>query len=157
MLRITVFEQSDLDTMVRVTNNEISFPLLGNVGVGSLTTSACAKKIEALLEKDYLVNPRVSVLVQEYHSRQVFVLGAVQRPGSYALPNDKPTTVLEAIAMAQGFKRTAIVNDTKIIRKKDGVEQTIKIRVSDITDKGEKNKDEVVHPNDVIFVPEGFF
>jgi polysaccharide export outer membrane protein len=157
LLHITVFEQPDMETKARVTKGEISFPLLGNVQVEGLAISELEKKLEALLEKDYLVNPRVSVLVEEYHPRQVFVLGAVGKPGAYNLSKEKPTTVLEAIAMAEGFTKTAAVNDTKVIRKKNGQEETIKVKVTDVTQKGDKDKDVTVQPNDVIFVPESFF
>ncbi|MBN1526342.1 MAG: polysaccharide export protein [Candidatus Omnitrophica bacterium] len=158
LLHITVFEQPDMETKARVTKGEISFPLLGNVKVEGLAISELEKKLEALLEKDYLVNPRVSVRVEEYHPKKVFVLGSVDKPGAYDLSKEKPTTVLEAITMAGGFTKTAAVNDTKIIRKKSGgQEETIKVRITDITQKGDKDKDVQVQPNDVVFVPESFF
>ncbi len=158
LLHITVFEQPDMETKARVTKGEISFPLLGNVPVEGLAISELEKKFEMLLEKDYLVNPRVSVRVEEYHPKKVFVLGSVDKPGAYELSKEKPTTVLEAITMAGGFTKTAAVNDTKIIRKAaGGKEETIKVRISDITQKGDKDKDVTVLPNDVVFVPESFF
>lgn len=158
LLLITVYDQADLTTKVRVTKEEISFPLIGNVRVGGLTVAEVTKTIEDALQKDYLVNPKVNVGIEEYSPRKVFILGAVEKPGSYELPPNKPTTVIEAIAMASGFNKVADQNGTKVIRKTAaGKEETIKVRAADITQKGQKDKDVVILPNDVVFVPDSFF
>jgi polysaccharide export outer membrane protein len=68
------------------------------------------------LEKDYLVNADVQVFIEEYHAKQVTVLGAVVKPGKYDMNTEKETTILEAIAMAGGFSKVANVNGTLIIR-----------------------------------------
>ena len=51
----------------------------------------------------------------------------------------------------------ASVNGTRIIRKEDGKERTIPIKVTDITKKGMKEKDLPLKPGDIVFVPESFF
>lgn len=158
ILTITVYEQSDLTTKARVSvEGEISFPLLGRVEVKGLSVKEIAETIRVLLEKDYLVNPQVSVFIEEYRAKKVFVMGFVNRPGEYELFKDRPTTVLEAITMAGGFKEGAAHNGTKVIRKEDGKEVTIPVKVSDIMNKGAKDKDVPVLPGDIIVVPESFF
>lgn len=158
LLLITVYGQDDLTTKVRVTKGEISFPLIGNVKAEGLTVAQLGKTVETMLEKDYLVNPKVNVVIEEYLPRKIFVLGAVEKPGAYELPANKPTTAIEAIAMASGFSKVADQNGTKVIRKTpDGKEETIRVKAGDITQKGQKDKDVVVQPNDVVFVPESFF
>ena len=158
VLAITVYEHPDLTTEVRVTSNgEIMFPLLGAVDIEDLLVNQVEEKIRFLLEKDYLVDPHVNVFIKEYHPKKVFVMGFVNRPGEYELVKDRPTTVLEAITMAGGFRRGAAENSTKIIRIEDGQEITISIKVSDITKKGNKDKDISVNPGDIIVVPESFF
>ncbi|MFA4991643.1 MAG: polysaccharide biosynthesis/export family protein [Candidatus Omnitrophota bacterium] len=158
VLAITVYDQSDLTTKTRVgPNGEINFPLLGTVQINGLTIDETQKKITSLLAEDYLVNPQVNVFIEEYHPKKVFVMGFVNRPGEYELPKDRPTSVLEAITMAGGFKDGAAQNGTKIIRKEAGAETTIPIKVTDITNKGDKEKDVAVKPGDIVVVPESFF
>ncbi len=158
VLTITVYEHPDLETEVRVASKgEITFPLLGTVDVADLSVNQVEEKIRFLLEKDYLVDPQVNVFIKEYHPKKVFVMGFVNRPGEYELFKDRPTTALEAITMAGGFRRGAAENSTKIIRVEDGEEITIPIKVTDITKKGNKDKDISVKPGDIIVVPESFF
>lgn len=159
VLSITVHEQPDLTTKTRITaDGNITFPLLGTVHVAGMTPDEVGRKIKGLLEEDYLVNPQVQVYIEEYAPKQVSVIGCVNKPGKYDMFHEKETTVLEAIAMAGGFSKIADVNATRILRiGEDGKEQTIMIRVKDITVKGEKEKDVPLKPNDVIFVPESFF
>ena len=158
LLLVTVYDQDDLTTKARVTKGEITFPLIGTLKADGLTIDELKREIEKRLEADYLVNPRVNIVVEEYQKRKVFVLGAVEKPGDIELPLNKPTTVLEAITMAGGFNKVADQNGTRVIRKSpDGKENTIKVRISDITQKGDKEKDVVLQPNDVVFVPESFF
>ena len=157
LLLITVYGQDDLTTKVRVTKGEISFPLIGNVKAEGLTVAELGKTVEERLAKDYLVNPKVNVVIEEYLPRKVFILGSVEKPGAYELPANKPTTAIEAIAMAGGFNKVADQNGTKVVRKEGGKEVTIKVKAGDITQKGQKDKDVTVQPNDVIFVPESFF
>ena len=158
VLRITVYEQPDLTTKARISSTgEISFPLLGKIKTAGLTETELKDKIEQLLRQDYLVNPQVQIFIEKYHVKQVSVLGAVRKPGKYDMYTERETTVLEAIAMAGGFSGVASVNGTRIIRKQDGEERTIPVRVTDITTKGMKEKDISLKPGDIIFVPESFF
>ena len=158
VLTITVYEQPDLTTKARVgPKGDITFPLLGNVDLTGLTVSETEEKITALLKEDYLVNPQVNVFIEEYHPKKVFVMGFVNNPGEYELFRDRPTTVLEAITMAGGFKEGAAQNGTKIIRMEDGQEVTMLIKITDITKKGYKEMDVAIKPGDIIVVPESFF
>lgn len=158
VLTITVYEQPDLTIKTRVSSKgEITFPLLGTVQVAGLTVNEIEQKITASLEADYLVDPQVNVFIEQYRAEKVFVMGFVNKPGEYELFKDRPTTVLEAITMAGGFKEGAAQNGTKVIRVENGEELTIPIKVTDITKKGEKDKDISVKPGDIIVVPESFF
>ena len=158
VLTITVYEQPDLTTKARVgAKGEITFPLLGNIQISGLTTNEAEVKITNLLKEDYLVNPQVNLFIEAYHPKKVFVMGFVNNPGEYELVKDRPTTVLEAITMAGGFKPGAAQNGTKIIRMENGSEVSIPIKVTDITSKGYKEKDIEIKTGDMIVVPESFF
>ncbi len=158
ILQITVYEEPDLTTKVRVTTRgEINFPLLGHLQVTGLSVMELQEKITTLLAQDYLINPQVQIFIETYHARDVFVTGAVAKPGSYPLPAGKSTTVTEAITMAGGFSKSASLNGTRIIRNQGGKETTIHVKAGDIVKKGDKSKDVEVQPNDVVFIPESFF
>ena len=76
-------------------NGEITFPILGQIKVGGLKKSEAAKLIKSLLEP-YLKDPIVIIQFMNY---KVTVLGAVNRPGSYKIPNER-ISMLEALGMA---------------------------------------------------------
>ena len=159
VLRITVHDQPDLETQTRVTSDGfITFPLLGKIFLKGLTAQQLEFRIKDLLEKDYLVNAQVLVFIQEYHPRQVSVLGEVKTPGKYDMPQEKDLSFLEAIALAGGFTKDADLDKTRIMRTTiSGKKETLYIKVTDITKKGEKEKDLLLEPGDIVFVPESFF
>ncbi|HAJ56743.1 MAG TPA: hypothetical protein DCL35_03110 [Candidatus Omnitrophica bacterium] len=158
VLQITINGQPNLDTKTRVTTDGfITFPLLGKVYVQGLTVQELEEDLKRLLEKDYLVTAQVVVFIEQYHPRQVSVLGEVNKPGKYDMPDEKDMTLLEAIAMAGGFTKNAYLKKVKIMRVKDGDKQVMMVDVRDITLKNEKEKDLVLAPEDVIIIPESFF
>lgn len=158
VITITVHNQPDLTTKARVSiDGYISFPLLGKVKVEGLAVRELEQELKRLLEKDYLVTAEVIVFIDEYHPRQVSVIGEVQKPGKYDMPGEKDLTLMQAIAMAGGFTKHAYIDKTKVMRIEDGVKKTIMVNVNDITEKGEKDKDIVLKPEDIVFVPESFF
>ncbi len=158
VLEIKIYEHPDLTTKVRVSaTGDINFPLIGQICVTGLTVNQLGKEIKDLLNDGYLVDPQVNVFIETYHPEQVFVMGAVRNPASYDLSREKPTTVLEAISQSGGFTEQAAPNKTKIIRINEGKGETIRVKITDITKKGDKSKDIPLRPNDIIFVPESIF
>jgi polysaccharide biosynthesis/export protein len=158
VLTITVHGFPDLTTKTRITaDGYISFPLIGKVMAKGLTVQELELKIKELLEADYLVKAEVLIFIEQYHPRQVSVIGEVNNPGKYDMPSEKGVTLLEAVAMAGGFTKDADINNTKIMRVEDGEKETIKIRVKDITEKGEKDKDIILKADDIVYIPESFF
>jgi len=158
-LTIKVHGHEDLTTKTRVsTDGYITFPLLGKVAMGGLTVQELEEKLKMLLEKDYLVSAPVVVFIETYRLRQVSVLGEVKKPGKFDMPEEKDMTLLDAIAMAQGFSKDALLTKVEVIRiQKDGTRKTIKINVKDITKKNKKENNIVLEPDDIVVVPESFF
>ena len=106
LLLVKVYDMPDLTTTDRVdSEGAINFPLIGKVAVADLSVQDVGQKIENALADGYLVNPQVSVLVQEYHRRTVVVIGAVNRPGLYELKED--LSLLELISKAGGLDNSA--------------------------------------------------
>jgi polysaccharide export outer membrane protein len=158
ILKINVYQEKDLNRTVRVSQSGyISYPLIGKIKIAGLTVSKAEEKIANLFRKDYLVDPHVSIFIEEYHARKIFILGAVNKPGSYDLPLQRSFTILEAISLAGGFTKLAAVDKTKIVRIENGVEKNVVVKITDITKKGDKSKDVILKPNDIIVIPETFF
>jgi len=156
VINITVHGQPDLTTKTRIASDgTITFPLVGVVKAGGLTSQELENSLKASLEKKYLVNAQVLVFIEEYRSRQISVVGEVNKPGKYDMPPERDLTLLEAIAMAEGFTKDAYTKGIKINRVEDGKETTIQVNANDIMTKGKK--DVILEPNDIIVVPESFF
>lgn len=157
LLEIKVYQEADLDRTARVSpEGTITMPLIGEVQVADVSVAQAEKAIHQKLKR-YIVDPHVSVFIREYGNKQVYVLGEVAKPGSYALPTEAPLTVIEAVALAGGFTQYAATNRTRVIRNNDGRNVTFVVEVTAITKRGEKSKDIRLEPNDVVFVPESFF
>ncbi|HJT79698.1 MAG TPA: polysaccharide biosynthesis/export family protein [Chthoniobacterales bacterium] len=107
---VEVFGEEDLRTNGRLNGEgNLSVPLLGSVHLAGLTLSQAAAKLTDLYGRDYLVNPKVNVMLLGYAKRRFTMLGQVNRPGSYEMPDGSPQGIdlLEAVAMAGGYTRIA--------------------------------------------------
>ena len=124
--------------------------------IGGMTLIEAQTSIEAKLSK-YLVSPQVSLFIEDYGNKSVFVMGEVQKPGSYPIPTESRMTVLEAISTAGGFTPVAAQDRTRVLRNVNGVSVTYTINTKEITQQGQKEKDMVLEPNDIIYIPQSFF
>jgi polysaccharide export outer membrane protein len=152
LLEITVIGFEDLNRKVRVSEEgKISLPYLGEVEVDSLTRSELEKKLAQLLEEKYLQNPQVTVVILEYQSRRVFLIGAVTTPGPYELMGR--LTLLKLISQAGGLTAEA-GNEIIIMRQlPEGTKTSLKISVEDLILKGDPNLDIPLQSDDVISIP----
>ncbi|MEO0359483.1 MAG: polysaccharide biosynthesis/export family protein [Pseudomonadota bacterium] len=112
-VRMTVFGEPDLSGEFQIDGQgEISIPLIGAVRAVDRTTRSLENHVAGLYGDGYLVNPQVSVEVLNF--RPFFILGEVNRPGSY--PYREGLTVLNAVALAGGFTFRADEDDIEITR-----------------------------------------
>ena len=122
VLKITVFQEEDLsleEVPVDASGN-ILFPLIGRVDVTGKTSTELADDIAERLGTRYLVDPQVTVIVSRSASQKVTVEGAVTKPGVFEI--EGPTTLLQAMALAEGPKQTARLSEVIVFRTKaDGV------------------------------------
>jgi polysaccharide export outer membrane protein len=106
VLKITVFGHDDLSRPTVVSaDGTISMPLVGDVPVAGLTPNQVEARLRDLYGKDYLVDPKVSVSVQEYRSQRVFVLGEIEKPGTYAMSGR--TMLVDVLSQAGGIGKAA--------------------------------------------------
>jgi len=101
-IEVRVWGHDDLTRKLRVgLKGTISYPFVGEVRAQGLTPLELQKELEGKLGPRYIVDPHVSVMVTEYKSQKFFVVGNVQKPGTY--PLTKPIKVVEAISLAGGI------------------------------------------------------
>lgn len=116
VIKFGMFGQPDMATEVLISaRGRISLPLVDSVDIGGLTPSQAATRIaDGYRAGGYFTDPEVNVTVAQYRSRQISVLGEVNKPGRY--PLETRTTVFDALALAEGEKATGAPVIT-IIRK----------------------------------------
>ncbi len=152
-LEVRVYQEPDLSGIFRVSpEGVIDFPLCGKVRVTDLTPSLAADAINSCLKQGFVRRPQVTVMVKEFNSKRIFVFGDVSKPGSF--PYEEGMTIVAAVSAAGGFNRTAARNGVNITRLIEGRETRVPLRVEDIINGNEKNF--VLQPGDIVFVPEGF-
>jgi len=143
-ISITVFGEDDLKKeKTRLTDaGTISYPVLGEIEVRGKTVGELEKILTDGLRGRYLVNPRVSVTIEEY--RPFFINGQVANNGSF--PYQPGLTVRKAVSIAGGFKERASPNKISIVRDGDATNTSIKVDLN-----------APIQPGDTITVGESFF
>lgn len=144
VISIRVFGEDDFSReKVRLTDaGTVSFPILGEIPMLGRTVGEIEKLLTDRLKGRYLVNPRVSVWIDEY--RSFFVNGMVEKPGAY--PFQPGLNVRKAVSIAGGFKERASVNKIFVVRDKDAAHRPVKVDLN-----------AEVGPGDTITVEESFF
>ena len=101
VLRVSVYDNPDLSQEVTIeADGAFSYPLIGRVQAAGLSVPQLEGFLAKRLAAGYLVSPQVGVTVTQHKSQQVYVMGAVGKPGPYAL--QRQTTLLEALSAAGG-------------------------------------------------------
>ena len=157
VLDIVVWKNEDLSQKAVVVRPDgmISMPLIGEISAGGLTANQLANQIASRL-KEFKERPAVTVSVKEVNSYYVYVLGEVGKPGKYQLKSH--ATVLQAVAVANGFTVYAAKNKMKVLRQmqgEDGKTHEIRIpaRYDDLVSGSGEIGDFVLKTGDVIVVP----
>jgi polysaccharide biosynthesis/export protein len=150
LLLIKVYDMDDLTTTARVdADGQIAFPLIGQVNVDGLTIQQVRDQISALLADGYLVNPQVSVLIQEHRSNKVVIVGEVVRPGLYELQGEM--SLLELISRAGGLTSDA-GNMVRIRHDKSVADGEKVIDLAKLMGNQSSRVDMVLMNNDNVFV-----
>ncbi|MGH9464639.1 MAG: polysaccharide biosynthesis/export family protein, partial [Thermoanaerobaculia bacterium] len=156
VITVDVFSTDELDHKGRVlADGTISLPLLGNFPVAGLTLPEAETKIaEILRERQILVDPRVSVYVEEFKSLAVYVQGAVKEPGSYQLVGAKRLLDVlgEAGGLLGGGEERA--GDTIfLLRSSAEGQERIEIDVERLITLGDLSLNLPLRPADTVIVP----
>jgi protein involved in polysaccharide export with SLBB domain len=155
---VEVFGEDDLRTNGRLNaEGNLSLPLLGSVHLAGLTLTQATSRVTELYARDYLVNPKVNVSLIGYAKRRFTMLGQVNRPGSFEMPDGSPGGIdlLEAVAMAGGYTRIAAPERITVRRRGPKGDEVLKVDGKRMA-RGTNSSFKVL-PGDTITVGESIF
>jgi polysaccharide export outer membrane protein len=152
VLAINVWKEPDISRSIPVrSDGKISLPLVGELTAGGQTPLQLEQEITRRLA-NYISEPEVTVIVQDSKSQRINILGMVVRPGTYMLTGS--ATILDAIAMAGGFRDFAKQKEIYVLRANaDGTEKRLTFNYKEVI-KG-KNPEQNIRllPRDTVVVP----
>lgn len=146
-LDISVYGDEELSKIQTVRpDGKIAFPLIGDVQAAGLTPDELREQITRRLSK-YLKTPRLTVIVSQYNSKQVYVLGQVKTPGVLRLSND--ITVLQGIARAGGATDDADLRGALLVRNS----HVLPVNFERLLRNGDVTHNVLMRQNDTILIP----
>jgi len=150
ILDISVWKNPELSRTVPVRpDGKVSLPLVNDIQAAGLTPATLRQQVTERLA-EFIPTPEVSVMVREVHSRKVAVVGAVKTPGRFELKS--PMTVLEVIALAQGFTDFASRDRIVVLRQAGTTTTRVPFNYRKIAE-GVDQENFFVQPGDVVVVP----
>jgi len=158
VLEISVYGQEDAGLVQGVIirpDGKISFPLIDDIQAAGLTPKQLDEAITKKLAKR-IPNPEVTISVTQFPSSeyQVYVLGEVRSPGVFPIQGEM--TLLEAITLAGTPTKEAYLDKIHIVRGGLKEPTILSINLNNIIKRGQVNKDIVLKPGDIVYVPEQF-
>jgi len=152
VLAINVWKEPDVSRVIPVrSDGRISLPLAGELQAAGETPKQLEQEISKRLAS-YISEPEVTVIVQESKSRRINILGMVAKPGSYLLANSM--TVLDAIAIAGGFKDFAKQKNIYVLRQgSNGAQTRLPFNYKDVIKGKNTNQNVQLEPGDTVVVP----
>lgn len=146
IINIYVYQEEALSQEIEIgESGNITYPLLGNVGVRGLTLAELEREITSrFIDEEYLINPDITINIVEY--RPFYIDGEVEEPGAY--PFEPGLTLRMAVSLAGGFTER-------------GSRTRIAIRASGEDDPSTPNDGNIlgtsIRPGDVITVSQRIF
>ena len=147
VLQVSVLGNPELTTTARVTREgEIRLPLIGQVSVAGIELPRIADVVSQLYANGYLIDPQVTVSVQEYRILKATIIGMVNRTGVYDF-RDR-LTLLELLSRAGGIAPDA--DSSAIVMSRAGESRTVDLR--GLLNLGNISLDVPIHDGDSVFV-----
>jgi polysaccharide export outer membrane protein len=152
LIDVHIWKEPELSRSVPVLpDGKVSLPLAGEVEAAGKTIAEMQDIVRTRL-KAYLADPEVTIVVQQVNSKRYFMLGEVGHAGSF--PLNVPTTVIQALAAAGGFREWAQTDNVLIIRHLENNE-TVRLHFNykDWLKKGSQADGMELKDGDVVVVP----
>jgi len=153
VLTVSVYDQPDLKSVVRISGDGvITLPLIGQVRAAGKNVDELSNTIETLLADGFLVNPQVTIFIEEFRNLKATILGGVRAPGLYELKGQ--TSLLELISKAGGLMEDA-GSEAIIQRDKESQDgkEVITIKLNELMEQGQLSKNPTILNGDHIYIP----
>jgi polysaccharide biosynthesis/export protein len=128
-------------------SGSLHLPLVGSVPVEGLTLSQVEQKLTGMLKK-YLQDPWVVVEVAEYKSLPLYLLGQFRVSGTYYM--DRPLTLVQGVALGNGFDASANLKGSRLTR--DG--KIVPVDLYDLLLHGDSRQNVWLKGGDTIYIPD---
>ena len=151
VLEIQVWKEPDFSRQVLVRpDGKITLPLVGDILASGMNTMGLKSLLSERLE-NFVSNPEVTVIVLESRSKNFYIIGKINRPGTYPLNPDM--TVLQAISVAGGLAEWADKDSIRIIRKSGGKDEILPFDYDKVITGERLEQNILLKPNDTIIIP----
>jgi polysaccharide export outer membrane protein len=151
LLEVFVWKEADLTRKVLVRpDGRISFPLVQDLQAAGRTPVELKAEVEKKLSQ-FLTAPEVTIIIDAIQSYRVYVLGKVQKPGG--INNEKPVTVLQALALVGGFQDFAKEQEMTIIRSVGNKNTVFNFNYRDVIQGKKAEQNILLQSGDVVVVP----
>jgi polysaccharide export outer membrane protein len=151
VLQLFVWKEAELtrELTVRV-DGKVTVPLLGDVTAAGRTAAEMASDVSQQLKR-YLAAPQVTIGISQAYGARIFVLGQVAKPGEFPLRGR--TTLVQALAMAGGFKEFAKTSDIVIVRREASGETFLRADYKKVESARDAGQNVPLMPGDTVLVP----
>jgi polysaccharide export outer membrane protein len=153
VLKVMVYDNPDLETIARVSGKgTILFPLVGEVAIKDMTVSEIVRIVARKLSDGYILDPQVSVFVEEFRSKRAIIMGEVKDPGLYELSGR--TSIMELISKAGGL--TLDAGDKATIKRKNpansGQDDLISVNLKNLMEEQATSPNVAIRDGDSVFI-----
>jgi len=133
LIDVQVYSEEDLHKQARLGEDGTALlPLIGSIKLGGLTVTEATDLVTKQYGNGFVKSPSVLITVLEYRKATFSILGQVQRPGIYEIPEGAHLTIIDAVSLAGGYTLTAAQNDVSVKRTVDGKVTTSKVKAADM-------------------------
>lgn len=150
-IEVSVWKEPDLTKQLVVRpDGKISFPLVGELQAAGKTVSQVRDEIHSKLEK-YVTDAQVTVILLKAQHYKIYVVGKVNKPGEQLV--GRPTTVMQALAMAGGLTPFASPGNIVVLRKAGDQNLVYPFNYSAVARGESLEQNRTLVPGDVVVVP----
>ena len=157
-ISINVWRNPEVSQTVPVRpDGKITAPLVEDLPASGKTPTQLARDIEKALAR-YIQQPAVSVVVNGFvgtYDQQIRVIGQAAKPQS--LPYRRDMSLMDVLIAVGGVTEFAAGNRASIVRKIDGKQEKLPVRLSDLIKDGDISANVRMWPGDILIIPESFF
>ncbi|HTT02830.1 MAG TPA: polysaccharide biosynthesis/export family protein [Steroidobacteraceae bacterium] len=150
-LDVSVWKETELTKEVIVRpDGRFSFPLAGEINAVGRSVGQVETEITNKL-KPYMPEPVVSVSMKSLDGCKIYVIGQVNKPGSFVM--NPRINVLQALSLAGGFTPFAGLNDIMVLRGTGAVQHAMPFHYSEVVKGRNLNQNVLLEAGDVVVVP----